>query len=132
MNHAYPCNFPLCNISFARTKTAALFIAAIFLTTPVSAIARDGAWRIELTTQVGTCEKSIVASFVVQKDDIIANANSPVKADGAVEKNGSMWGRLRSGRDMYRVQGKLGPNAGSGTWSSNTRMCGGKWRGKRK
>ncbi len=91
----------------------------------------DGRWSIVLSTDVGTCEASIPATFNVKADDIAAAAESPLRADGAVEASGTMWIRFTAGQDNYRGQGKLTPSGGSGVWSSGSRYCGGKWRATR-
>ena len=91
----------------------------------------DGRWNVVLTTDVGQCEPSIPAAFAVKADDIMADAESALKADGAVEPNGSMWVRFSTGQDQYRAQGRLSAAGGSGVWSSVSLYCGGKWRATR-
>ena len=91
----------------------------------------DGRWTIVLSTDVETCEATIPATFNVKADDIAAEADSPLRADGAVEASGSMWIRFTAGQDNYRGQGKLTPSGGSGVWSSGSRYCGGKWKATR-
>ena len=99
--------------------------------TLAKAAGRDGVWQIQITTQQGNCEKNFGAAFSLRKDDIVTGGESAFTADGAVETSGTMWVRLKKGRDLYRLQGKLEASSGSGSWSSNTRLCGGVWRGKR-
>jgi hypothetical protein len=110
------------------------FLALCAITLPASsALAQkfDGRWNVVLTTDVGKCEPAIAAAFAVKKDDISADEESSLKADGAVEPNGTMWVRFSAGQDQYRAQGKLTPGSGSGVWSSGSRYCGGKWRATR-
>ncbi|MGE3642710.1 MAG: hypothetical protein AB7F96_02530 [Beijerinckiaceae bacterium] len=90
----------------------------------------DRPYAVEIVTTVGKCEKTIAARFVVRGDDIISDRASALIAEGAVEKNGTMWARMAKDRDLYRLQGKLKGATGSGAWSSNTRLCGGTWRGR--
>ena len=91
----------------------------------------DGRWDIVLTTDVGKCEPQIGAAMLVKADDISPDTESPMRADGAVEANGTMWVRFSSGQDQYRAQGRLTSAGGSGVWSSGSRYCGGKWRATR-
>ncbi len=109
---------------------------AVMATTSVassSALAKkfDGRWTFVLTTEVGKCEPAISGAFVVKADDIAPDADSPLKADGAVEPSGAMWVRFSAGDDQYRAQGRLSASGGSGAWSSGSRYCGGKWRATR-
>mgnify|MGYP007078347989 FL=1 len=97
---------------------------------PAMAASSDGHWQIEIVSQVGKCEASIAAQFTIRGDDITSSKASTFKADGSVQSDNSLWVRLQQGKNQYRLQGKLKGRTGSGSWSSNTRFCGGIWRGK--
>lgn len=118
---------PISRIALIFAAAAASFAIAL----PAEAKKFDGRWTFVLTTEVGKCEPAISGAFVVAADDIAPDATSPLKADGAVEPNGSMWVRFSAGDDQYRAQGRLTAAGGSGVWSSGSRYCGGKWRATR-
>jgi hypothetical protein len=95
------------------------------------AAGRDGAWTAVLTTQAGKCERAFQLRFAARGSDLVTATGSKQSADGALEPDGTLWLRLKSGRDLYRLQGRMRGASASGTWSSNTRLCGGTWRGSR-
>ncbi len=116
-------------IASVSVHSIALALSITCLT--ASASAREGNWHLDIVTTVGKCEKHLQAGFAVRNDDVLPDPKSPLRADGAIDPNGSMWARLTQAKDLYRMQGKLGSRTGSGTWSSNTRLCGGSWKASR-
>lgn len=93
--------------------------------------ASDSQWRLVISTEVGTCEKSIPAGLAVRNNDIITLTQTGVQINGSIEPSGAMWARMTRDKHLYRLQGRLIKKNGSGTWSSNTRLCGGKWTATR-
>lgn len=103
----------------------------IFSFSSAQAAGFDGRWEFVLTTTVGTCEKTLPGAFAVRGLDIDPDSKSPLKAAGALEKNGSMWSRLSAGEHVYRIQGRFRGAGASGAWSSGSRYCGGNWHASR-
>jgi hypothetical protein len=91
----------------------------------------DGEWEVDVMTEVGPCEPVQQFPMVVAKGHIGGSAASAAQTVGFIENNGTMWVRFTSAEDVVRIQGKLASATGSGTWSSGSRYCGGKWRAKK-
>ena len=100
-------------------------VATLQAGSPATATSRDGAWVAVLTTQAGKCERAFQLRFAARGGDLVTATGSKQSADGAIEPDGTLWLRLKSGRDLYRLQGRMRGASASGTWSSNTRLCGG-------
>ncbi len=107
------------------------FLAALPIGSHAIAASRDGAWTAVLTTQAGKCEKAFQMRFAARGGDLVTATGSGQSADGAIEPDGTLWLRMKSSRDLYRLQGRMRGASANGTWSSNTRLCGGTWRGSR-
>lgn len=90
-------------------------------------MASEGRWRITLQTEIGSCPKRIETTAFVRKGDIEPDAGGALKASGAFDTGEAMWARLTRGKELYRLQGRIGRGRGKGAWSSNTQMCGGTW-----
>lgn len=118
-----------------RLKIFFLASASVFCASSLFASAQaasfDGRWDVVLATTVGKCDPAIRTGFVVKSGDIGADSSSALKADGVIQPGGSLWVRFAAGRDVYRGQGKLNASSGSGTWSSGSLYCGGKWTAKK-
>lgn len=106
-------------------------VATLQAGSPATATSRDGSWIAVLTTLAGKCERAFQMRFTARGGDLVTATGSKQSADGAIEPDGTLWLRLKSGRDLYRLQGRMRGASASGTWSSNTRLCGGTWRGSR-
>jgi hypothetical protein len=91
----------------------------------------DGEWEVDVMTEVGPCEPVQQFPMIVANGHICGSAASAAQTVGFVENNGTMWVRFTSAEDVVRIQGKLAGATGSGTWSSGSRYCGGKWRAKK-
>lgn len=98
----------------------------LFAAAPLAAAGYDGRWRVEFDTQVGACERSfgwpleIVNGSVVPKDG--------VDASGFIAREGLASLTIRRGQDIFRAQGRVKGQTGSGAWSSSTALCGGRWK----
>lgn len=87
----------------------------------------DGQWSFDVSTEVGNCEPVRQYPVIVADSRMASGENAATTTVGTIETNGSLWGRFSSAEDVVRLQGKLTKTGGSGTWSSGSRYCGGKW-----
>ena len=119
-------------MNFRNLRCAIPFVLGLGMQSSVfAAPAFDGEWVVDIMTEVGPCEPVQQFPMVVAKGHIGGSAASPMRTVGFIENNGAMWVRFSSAADTVRIQGRLAIATGSGTWSSGSRYCGGKWRAKR-
>jgi len=118
------------NVRHIFCAIPALLVLGVF--NPASATTTvDGEWEVDVMTEIGPCEPVQQFPIIVAKGHIGGSTASSAQTVGFIEDNGSMWVRFTSPNDTVRIQGKLTRASGSGTWSSGTRYCGGKWRAKK-
>ena len=108
-------------------------ILATCLLAPLSAAQAasfDGRWTVDVTTDVGPCEKSFQGSVTIASGTI-TDATSASATAGFVEANGTVWARFSRDGQTARAQGHFSGAKGSGTWSSSTSYCGGRWSARK-
>ena len=101
----------------------ALLIAALCCATRTSAAGYDGTWRLEFDTQVGGCDRMFERPV-----EIVGGAAAGGDITGYIASDGLTSLVIRRGTDIFRAQGHTRGAAGSGAWSSNTALCGGRWK----
>ncbi len=108
-------------------------IAVALAALPAAAMTQkfDGEWTVEARTTVGACQPEVAGTVTVQDGRVVASSGADIGVWGYIEADGVVSARFTQGQAMLRVQGALKDASGSGTWSSNTNYCGGKWTAQR-
>ncbi len=119
-------------ITFSRLFAGLALTAAVGLSTAAFAVATyDGNYRIDITTDVGDCQKTVGGSVTVSDGLIVATSDSAVQAFGRVGADGVVSFAFHRGTDVAHVSGRLKGAAGQGAWSVPTQQCGGRWRAQK-
>ncbi len=108
---------------------SAAALAALTLPT-LAADSFDGKWAVELRTEKGSCDASRSATLGVQGGRI-EEAGLVVSANGTVDARGHVSVSVSGGGDTMAARGVLARSAGSGTWTSPSRGCSGRWSANR-
>jgi hypothetical protein len=110
---------------------ASLPIAAHARMKPNSLSNYDGIYSVEITTEDGSCDKIFRGSVTVTNRRIAGTGDAGASASGLIEDDGTVSLTFRGNNQIAHVGGKLLARHGSGTWSSPTAECGGRWRAER-
>jgi hypothetical protein len=111
--------------SLALTAAAGLSSAAFAVTT------YDGTYRIDVTTDVGDCQRTVSGSVTLSDGLIVATSDSAVQSWGRVGGDGVVSFAFHRGADVAHVSGRLKGASGQGAWSVPTLQCGGRWHAQR-
>lgn len=127
-----------------KRRTASLFDSlflgalaglAAAIATPVSAGTNfDGAYDVEVKTDVGPCEKIYHGTVTVQGGHVVSTGDVGAKAYGLVATDGTVslqFQRGEHGEEIVHAAGKMSGRTGKGTWSAPIPQCGGRWTAKR-
>jgi len=107
------------------------FAATAALAAPRSAGSYDGTWSVEVITDQGTCDRVYRWSLGIQGGQVI-DVGEVARPSGGVSANGSVSLRFARNNDYASATGHLSGDWGSGSWSSPTLACGGRWRAERR
>lgn len=112
-------------------KTTALIGAAamaVYSGLPGPALAQDfdGKWAVKLTTISGSCDASLSTTVGVSGGRI-ADAGMFLSTHGSVDDSGHLAIRAAGGGYTLAASGKLAAQSGSGTWTSPSHQCAGRW-----
>jgi hypothetical protein len=91
----------------------------------------DGRWSVEVITDRGTCDRVYRWSLGIQGGQVI-DVGEVAKPSGGVSANGSVSLRFVRNNDYASATGHLSGDWGSGSWSSPSLACGGRWRAERR
>lgn len=109
-----------------------LFGAATLAAISVPALAEnfDGKWAVQMKTEKGSCDPAVSTTLGVQGGRI-EEAGLIISARGTVDARGQVSVQVSGGGDTMAARGVLARNAGSGTWTSPSRQCSGRWSASR-
>ena len=96
--------------SLALTAAAGLSSAAFAVTT------YDGTYRIDVTTDVGDCQRTVSGSVTLSDGLIVATSDSAVQSWGRVGGDGVVSFAFHRGADVAHVSGRLKGASGQGAW----------------
>jgi hypothetical protein len=91
----------------------------------------DGRWSVEVITDRGTCDRVYRWILGIQGGRVI-DVGEIAKPSGGVTANGSVNLRFVRNNDYASAIGHLSGDSGSGSWTSPTLACGGRWRAERR
>ena len=94
--------------------------------------AYDGTYAISVTTDEGACVRTADGQITIADGQVADLSESNVSATGLVDTTGTVSFVFRRDAQMVHAAGHLRGRAGNGTWSSNTALCGGRWRATRR
>ena len=94
--------------------------------------AYDGSYAITATTDEGACPRTADGTVTVVDGHISDLSEADVSANGLVDNTGTVSFVFARGAQVAHAAGHLRGRSGTGTWSSNTALCGGRWRAVRR
>lgn len=86
----------------------------------------DGKWAVRLTTISGSCDAALSTTVGVSGGRI-ADAGMFLSTHGSVDDKGHLAIRAAGGGYTLAATGKLAEQSGSGTWTSPSHQCAGRW-----
>lgn len=106
--------------------SAAAMAACMGLSGHAAAQDFDGKWAVKLTTISGSCDASLSTTVGVSGGRI-ADSGLLMTTNGSVDGNGRLAIRVAGGGHTLAASGKLAAQSGSGTWTSPSHQCAGRW-----
>lgn len=88
----------------------------------------DGLYAVDISTHQGSCEKGYHWTILVSRGRVSSAGDTPMQASGSINPHGIVDLEFQRFGQIANVTGRLGKEAGSGTWSSPTMKCSGSWR----
>jgi hypothetical protein len=95
----------------------------------------DGAWRVEVVTQAGTCDGVHGYNLRVVNGRVEYDRRESAlefSASGNVDRRGRVAVTIVRGGDRVSARGQLSGNDGTGTWTLASRGCSGRWQAVRR
>jgi hypothetical protein len=111
--------------------TIAALAASTAIAAPRSAANHDGKWSVEVITDRGTCDRVYRWNLGIQGGRVI-DIGEIAKPSGGVSSNGGVSMRFVRNNDYASATGQLDGDWGSGSWTSPTLACSGRWRAERR
>jgi hypothetical protein len=111
--------------------TIVALAATAALAAPHGAGSYDGKWSVEVITDRGTCDRVYRWNLGIQGGRVI-DLGEIAKPSGGVSANGKVNMRFARNNDYASATGELSGEWGSGSWTSPTLACSGRWRAERR
>jgi hypothetical protein len=116
-------------------RLAATIVAILAATTPLvaqrGAGSFDGRWSVEVITDKGTCDRVYRWSLGIEGGRVV-DIGEVARPSGGVSSNGGVSMRFVRNNDYASATGHLSGDFGSGSWTSPTLACSGRWRAERR
>jgi len=109
-------------------------LAACLLLAPTTVLAQgahDGHWQADVETTVGNCPRSGQVIVTIKNERVVAIDAGGVEPWGYVDVTNTFMGRFTRGAEIVRANGEAKGATASGSWSSNTNYCGGRWTARK-
>ena len=121
----------------SRMTIVRLASAAVFLllgSGAGSAASFDGHWSVVIITESGSCDPAYRYRLRIQNGVVHYDGEADVTVSGKVDPNGAVRVSVARGQQRADGAGRLGGDAGSGTWSgaSTADRCRGRWEAERR
>lgn len=91
----------------------------------------DGKWSVEVITDKGACDRVYRWNLGIQGGRVV-DVGEVARPSGGVAANGRVNMRFVRNNDYASATGQLSEGWGSGSWSSPTLACSGRWRAERR
>ena len=105
---------------------AAMAVASVGFILPAAAKDFDGQWAVQLQTLSGSCDATLSTTVGVARGRI-DESGLIMTSNGSVDEKGRIALQVAGGGHTFAANGKLAARAGSGTWTSPSKQCSGKW-----
>jgi hypothetical protein len=119
------------NMRILLIATIAAFLANAALAAPRSPANYDGRWSVEVITDRGTCDRVYRWMLGIQGGRVV-DVGEVARPSGGVSASGVVNMRFVRNNDYASATGQLSGDWGSGSWTSPTLACGGRWRAERR
>src|SRR4051794_10619977 len=111
--------------------TIVALAATAALAAPRGAATYDGKWSVEVITDKGTCDRVYRWNLGIQNGRVV-DVGEVARPSGGVATNGRVNMRFVRSNDYASATGELSGDWGSGSWTSPTLACSGRWRAERR
>jgi hypothetical protein len=91
----------------------------------------DGRWSVEVITDRGTCDRVYRWMLGIQGGRVV-DVGEVARPSGGVSPSGGVNLRFVRNNDYASASGHLSGGWGSGSWTSPTLACSGRWRAERR
>jgi hypothetical protein len=118
----------------SATAAAVALGATLAASTPASArTVFDGAWSVQVITDVGSCERSYRYGVQIVNGRVLHGGGSGAQISGRVSPRGQVNVQVRQGDQRAVGTGRLSEMTGGGRWkgSSPNQTCAGHWTAQR-
>ena len=105
--------------------------ASAALAAPRGTASYDGKWSVEVITDQGTCDRVYRWNLGIEGSRVI-DLGEVAKPSGGVSPSGAVIVRFVRNNDYASATGQLDGDWGSGSWTSPTLACSGRWRAERR
>ena len=109
----------------------AALAASVAIAEPRGAGSYDGKWSVEIITDKGTCDRVYRWNLGIQGGRVI-DVGEVARPSGGVSPTGKVTIRFVRDKDYASATGELSGEWGSGSWTSPTLACSGRWRAERR
>jgi hypothetical protein len=109
-------------------------IAALAASTAIAAprgANYDGRWSVEVITDRGTCDRVYRWTLGIQGGRVV-DVGEVARPSGGVSPSGGVNLRFIRNNDYASATGQISGEWGTGSWSSPTLACSGRWRAERR
>jgi hypothetical protein len=111
--------------------TIAALAASAALGAPRRPASYDGRWSVEVITDLGTCDRVYRWALGIQGARVV-DVGEVARPSGGVSSSGGVNLRFVRNNDYASATGQLSGDFGSGSWTSPTLACSGRWRAERR
>jgi len=114
---------------FVRSFTTglALTLAAACITPAMAITTYDGTYKVDITTDEGSCDKTVSGTVTVVDGIITETSDSSVQTFGRIGEEGIVSFAFHRGADVAHISGRLKGGRFQGAWSAPSQLCGGRW-----
>lgn len=118
----------------ALTLACLSFAALSLAGQPAQAAEFDGRWSVVVVTEKGTCDRAYRYEVKVERGRVDYVGDAAIDFAGKVSPAGAVQVDLGKGQATARATGKLGREAGAGTWTGKSAngACSGRWEAERR
>jgi hypothetical protein len=93
----------------------------------------DGLWSVSIFTDVGTCDRAYRYPVQIINGAVLPGGADPsVRIVGRVDRSGVARVTVSRGDQWAHGAGRLSMRSGSGTWTSPSARCSGRWTAERR
>ena len=114
-----------------RAKILAACFVLIATIPAFAASNHDGRWKVDVETTVGNCPRGGETIVTIKGNRVAGLEAQGIDAWGYIDDANAFVGRFTQGEKVLRANGEVKGQSASGSWSSNTDYCGGRWSARK-